>query len=47
MTTSDTTGQYNISSYWGPRGETPEDIAGRYIWMIEALARIDPVFTPW
>ena len=47
MTTSHKTGRFNIQSYWGPRGETPEAIANRYIRMVEALARIDPVFTPW
>ena len=47
MTTSHDTRQYNIQSYWGPREETPESIANRYIRTVEALARIDPVFTPW
>jgi hypothetical protein len=47
MTTSHDTGKYKIKAFWGPRGETPEAIADRYIWMIEALLRADPVFTPW
>ena len=47
MTTSHDTRQFNINSYWGPREETLEAIANRYIRMVEALARIDPVFTPW
>ena len=47
MTTSQHTGQYNIQSYWGPRGETPEVIAARYIKMVESFEKIDPVFTPW
>lgn len=47
MTTSQHTGQYKIRSYWGPRGETPEVIAARYIKMVESFERIDPVFTPW
>ncbi len=47
MTTSHDTRQYEINSYWGPRRETAEAIADRYIRMVEALMRIDPVFTPW
>jgi len=47
MTTSHDTRQYEINSYWGPRRETAEAIADRYTRMVEALARIDPVFTPW
>jgi hypothetical protein len=39
--------QYEIMAFWGPREEAPEAIADRYIWMVETLARIDPVFTPW
>ena len=47
MTTSQDTRQFNINSYWGPREETLEAIADRYIRTVEALMRIDPVFTPW
>jgi len=39
--------QFYISSDWGPRRETPEAVANRYGRMVEALARIDPLFTPW
>ena len=47
MTTLHETGKFNINSFWGPREETPEAIANRYVRMVEALVRIDPVFTPW
>lgn len=47
MTPPNDTGTFYIQSFWGPRGETPEAIANRYIRMVEALVRIDPVFTPW
>ena len=47
MTTSHETRQYKINSFWRPREEAPEAIANRYIRTVEALALIDPVFTPW
>lgn len=36
-----------ITAYWGPRQETPEACAGRYLRMLEALSTIDPVFNNW
>ncbi len=47
MTEPNLTGHYNINSYWGPRGETAEAVAGRTIKMIKTLTEIDPVFSPW
>ena len=38
---------YNIQSCWGPRQETPADIAERYLRTLKALKPINPVFDHW
>ncbi len=38
---------YFITATWGPRAETPDEIATRFLRMIDALAPIDPVFRDW
>lgn len=39
--------QYGISSYWGPRRESPVALAARYVALLDALSAIDPVFGNW
>ncbi len=38
---------YTIQSYWGPRPETPEDLAQRLLRTFDALAPIHPLFQNW
>lgn len=38
---------YTIFSCWGPRQETPQAIATRFLTLIDRLAPIDPVFGNW
>jgi hypothetical protein len=38
---------YAIMSCWGPRPETPEAIAKRFLNLVDGLAGIDPVFSNW
>ena len=42
-----TLSQYTIHGFWGPRRETPEELAIRFDRLIDRLARIDPVFGNW
>ena len=46
ITKSDING-YFITAEWGPRAETPEDLAQRFFRMINAVRQIDPVFRLW
>jgi hypothetical protein len=39
--------QYTIHAYWGPRRETPEALAARFLNLLGRLSRIDPVFGHW
>jgi hypothetical protein len=39
--------QYIINAFWGPRRETPEELAITFDRLIDRLARIDPVFGNW
>jgi hypothetical protein len=38
---------YSITSYWGPRRETPEQLAARFLKMIDLLKDIHPAFDNW
>ena len=38
---------YFITAEWGPREETPDDLAKRFFRMIDAFEQIDPVFAFW
>lgn len=38
---------HSIYAYWGPRRETPQSIAKRFLTLIDRLAPIDPVFGNW
>jgi hypothetical protein len=38
---------YFITAYWGPRAETPAELAKRFFRMIDSLMQIDPVFSHW
>jgi hypothetical protein len=38
---------YTIYCFWGPRRETPEDLAVRFSKLIDQLALIDPAFCNW
>jgi hypothetical protein len=38
---------YHVVSYWGPRRETPEQLAPRFLQTLETLAPIDPLFRKW
>ena len=38
---------YGLNSYWGPRAETPQEIAGRCRTLLDRLAAISPIFTNW
>jgi hypothetical protein len=38
---------YFITASWGPRAETPDDLALRFFRMIDALKPINPVFRQW
>jgi hypothetical protein len=38
---------YDIQSYWGPRRETPAQIAVRFRRLLDTLAAIDPLFDGW
>lgn len=39
--------RYSISTYWGPRQESPETLARRYLAMLDSLSKIEPVFGNW
>lgn len=39
--------RYIIHGFWGPRLETPEDLAPRFLQLIDRMALIDPVFGNW
>jgi Immunity protein 52 len=39
--------RYFITASWGPRAETPEELATRFFRMIDNLKQIDPVFQLW
>jgi hypothetical protein len=38
---------YYIRASWEARAETPDELAGRFLRMIDALKEIDPVFSLW
>lgn len=38
---------YFITAEWGPRAETPDDLAVRFFHMIDALKQIDPILFHW
>jgi hypothetical protein len=38
---------YNAGVFWGPRQETPEELAARWRTLIARLQAIDPVFAHW
>ena len=38
---------YRIITYWGPRRETPAELAPRMLRMLEGLAQIDPLLSGW
>ena len=38
---------YFITAYWGPRAQTPAELAKRFFRMIDSFRRIDPIFSPW
>jgi hypothetical protein len=38
---------YRIITYWGPRQETPAELAPRMLRMLEGLAQIDPLLSGW
>jgi hypothetical protein len=46
ITTTETNG-YFITAYWGPRAETPEELAKRFFLMIDAFKQIDPALRLW
>lgn len=39
--------QHNIQAIWGPRRETPKELAQRFLNLLDRLSRIDPVFGRW
>lgn len=39
--------RYFTTAYWGPRGEEPEVIAGKFLRTLDALSAIDPAFGDW
>ena len=39
--------QFLVPGKWGPRGETPVQLADRVLRSIEAFKAIDPGFGPW
>jgi hypothetical protein len=38
---------YHTGVFWGPRQETPEELAARWIKLIARLQAIDPIFAHW
>jgi hypothetical protein len=38
---------YFITASWGPRAETPQDIAARFFRMIDGFKSINPIFRQW
>lgn len=38
---------YWIMCYWGPRADTPERLAPRFMRTLEALSRVHPAFSDW
>lgn len=38
---------YFITASWGPRAETPDELAKRFFRMIDSFRRIDPIFARW
>jgi hypothetical protein len=38
---------YNVKATWGPRAETPEALADRFVTMIDSFQSIDPLLTSW
>lgn len=48
MTSSMTPGlDYSTRVFWGPRQETPEELAARWLKLIARLQAIDPIFAHW
>jgi immunity protein 52 of polymorphic toxin system len=39
--------QYDINAFWGPRPETPEGLAIRFVRLTSLLGRVDPSFGNW
>ncbi len=38
---------YHIRASWEARAETPDELAARFLRMIDAFKEIDPVFSLW
>jgi hypothetical protein len=38
---------YDISAFWGPRLETPEELAARWIELMARLQAVDPLLAHW
>src|SRR6185437_5450683 len=38
---------YDIMAYWGPRADTPEALAPRFLRTLDALSAVDPAFSHW
>ena len=38
---------YSIMAYWGPRADTPEALAPRFLRTLDELSAIDPAFSHW
>ncbi len=41
------TDKFWIQAVWGPNHETPDDIASRFVNLLDRLGKIDPVFGNW
>ena len=39
--------KYSIMTYWGPRADTPEALAPRFLRTLDELSAIDPAFSRW
>src|SRR5579862_9595275 len=42
-----TTDQYKIHAFWGPRRETPQELAARFLDLVDRLSSIDPMLAHW
>lgn len=47
ITTTTKTNGYFITAYWGPRAETPAELANRFFLMTDALKQVDPALRLW
>jgi hypothetical protein len=39
--------RYDVTAYWGPRAEGPEDLVEPFLRTLDALSQIDPAFSNW